>query len=109
MSCGVGCRLDSDPTLFWLWCRPAAVAPIPPLAQQLPLAAGIAVRRNGKKEKGGIIFLLFWDTLYLPKAFDVNLLFNTQSATFFGRYFTCQWEGRQIRFVVPGFGDLSLS
>ena len=21
-----------DPTLLWLWCRPAAVAPIPPLA-----------------------------------------------------------------------------
>ena len=24
MSCGVGCRLRSDPALLWLWCRQAA-------------------------------------------------------------------------------------
>ena len=28
MSCGVGCRLGSDPTLLRLWCRPAATASI---------------------------------------------------------------------------------
>ena len=27
-SCGVDCRCSSDPPLLWLWCRPAAVAPI---------------------------------------------------------------------------------
>ena len=28
MSCGVGCRCSSDPTLLWLWCRLAAIYPI---------------------------------------------------------------------------------
>ena len=28
MSCGVGSRCGLDPELLWLWCRPAAVAPI---------------------------------------------------------------------------------
>ena len=32
MSCGVGHRRGSDPTLLWLWCGPAAVPPIRPLA-----------------------------------------------------------------------------
>ena len=32
MSCGVGCRHSSDPALLWLWRRPAATAPIGPLA-----------------------------------------------------------------------------
>ena len=34
VGCGVDRRCCWDPTLLWLWCRPrpAAVAPIPPLA-----------------------------------------------------------------------------
>ena len=28
MSCGAGRRSSSDAALLWLWCRPAAVAPI---------------------------------------------------------------------------------
>ena len=28
VSCGVGCRRGSDPTLLWLWRRLAATAPI---------------------------------------------------------------------------------
>ena len=31
-----------DPALPWLWYRPAAVAPIRPLAWELPYAAGVA-------------------------------------------------------------------
>ena len=31
-SCGVGRRRSSDPALLWLWRRPAATAPIRPLA-----------------------------------------------------------------------------
>ena len=31
MSCGVGWRGSSDPELLWIWCRPAATAPIRPL------------------------------------------------------------------------------
>ena len=35
LSCDVGHRRSSDPTLLWLWCRPVAIAPIRPLAWEL--------------------------------------------------------------------------
>ena len=38
VSCGVGCKHGSDPTLLWLWCRPVAMAPIRPLAWESPCA-----------------------------------------------------------------------
>ena len=38
-----------DSTLLWLWHRPAAAAPIQPLAWELPYAAGVAIK--GKKKK----------------------------------------------------------
>ena len=51
MSCGVGCRLGSDPALLWLWCRLAAVALLGPLAWELPYAAEAAQRNSKKKDK----------------------------------------------------------
>ena len=50
MSCGVGHRQGSDPTLLWLWCRPAAIAPIQPLAWKLPYATG--TNEKNKTELG---------------------------------------------------------
>ena len=50
MSCGVGCRRGSDPTLLWLWCRPVATAPIRPLAWEPPYAVGVA-QEIAKKKK----------------------------------------------------------
>ena len=51
MSCGnVGRRRGSDPTLLWLWCRPAATAPIRPLAWEPPYAAGVALEKT-KRQK----------------------------------------------------------
>ena len=47
VSCGIGCRLISDPTL--LWCRLAAAALIWPLAWELPYAMGAALRKKDKK------------------------------------------------------------
>uniref|UniRef100_A0A5G2RFV5 Receptor-type tyrosine-protein phosphatase H n=2 Tax=Sus scrofa TaxID=9823 RepID=A0A5G2RFV5_PIG len=41
VSCGVGCRCGSDPVLLWLWRRPAAAAPIGPLAWEPPCATGV--------------------------------------------------------------------
>ena len=35
-----------DPTLPWLWYRPAAAALIRPLAQKLPYAARVALKRK---------------------------------------------------------------
>ena len=40
-----------DPVLLWLWCRPAAVAPVTPLAWEPPHAAGAALKRQKKNKK----------------------------------------------------------
>ena len=51
MSCGVGCRLGSDPVLLWLWRRPVASAPIKPLAWETPYATDVALEKDQKKKK----------------------------------------------------------
>ena len=52
ISCGVGRGCISDPALLWPWCRPAAVALIQPLPQELPYAASAALKiKKKKKEK----------------------------------------------------------
>ena len=62
MSCGVGRRRGSDPALLWLWCRPAATAPIRPLAWEPPHAAGLALksrkRKEGEKEVLHLVLIL---------------------------------------------------
>ena len=45
VSCGVGCRHGLDPMLLWLWCRPAATAPIGPLAWEPPYAVVAALEK----------------------------------------------------------------
>ena len=50
MSCGVGHICGSDPILLWLWSRPAAVAPIRPLAWEPPYAVGVALKSQKKKK-----------------------------------------------------------
>ena len=44
-------RLGSDPTLLCLWLWPAAIAPIGPLAWELPYASGPALKEKKKKKK----------------------------------------------------------
>ena len=44
MSCGGGLRCGSGPLSLWPWCRPAATAPIQPLAQELPYATSVALK-----------------------------------------------------------------
>ena len=61
LSCGVGsdpvavsCGAGSDPVVLWLWCRPAATAPIRPLAWEPPYAAGASqemAKRQKKKKR----------------------------------------------------------
>ena len=52
MNCGVGCRCGSDPTLPWLWYRPAASVPTTPLTWELPYAEGAALEKvKGQKTK----------------------------------------------------------
>ena len=55
---GVGHRLSSDPALLWLWYRSTTVAPIQPLAWELPYAAGTALK--GKKIYTYILYIHFW-------------------------------------------------
>ena len=49
-SCGVDHRRGSDLALLWLWCRLAAVAPIRPVAWELPDATGAALKKAKKKK-----------------------------------------------------------
>ena len=51
MSCGAGCRCDSDLALLWLWHRPEATGPIRPLAWEPPYAEGVALEKTKKKKK----------------------------------------------------------
>ena len=39
-----------DPALLWLWCRPAAAAPIGPLAWGPPYVTSAALKMTKKKE-----------------------------------------------------------
>jgi len=51
VSCGIGHRCGSDPTLLWLWHRPAATAPIRSLAWVPPYAMGVALKGQKTKKK----------------------------------------------------------
>ena len=51
-------RCGSDPALLWLWCRLTAAAPVQPLAQELPFAAGVAVKRKKTKTKKTIKIMI---------------------------------------------------
>ena len=53
--CGIGCRHGSNPLLLWLWCRPAAIAPIRPLAWEPLYAMGTALRSKKKKKACGTL------------------------------------------------------
>jgi len=52
VSCDIGHRRSLDPVLLWLWGRPAATAPIRPLAWEPPYAEGVALEKTKKKKWG---------------------------------------------------------
>ena len=54
MSCGVCQRHGSDPTLLWLWYRPAAIALSRHLAWELPYAVDVALKSKKNKNKNKI-------------------------------------------------------
>ena len=51
MSCGVGHKCGLGLVLLWLWYRPAAIAPIQPLAWEPPYATGVALKSKKQKQK----------------------------------------------------------
>ena len=58
MSCGVGRRRSSDLALLWLWYRPAAEAPIRPLAWKPPYVAGVALKKKKTKKNSNFLQML---------------------------------------------------
>ena len=63
MSCGVGHRCGLDLASLWLWSRPAATAPIGPLAWEPPYAMGAALKRQNNNNNNSSDVLC---TLSLP-------------------------------------------
>ena len=61
VSCGVGRRRSSDLVLLRLWRRPAAIAPIGPLAWEPTCASGTALKRHTQKKSNvklpGILYV----------------------------------------------------
>ena len=56
--CELWCRSQTrlGSLLLWLWCRPAAAAPIGPLAWEPPYAVGAALKRQKKKKEEEELF-----------------------------------------------------
>ena len=59
MNCGIVCRHSSDPTLLWLWHRPAAAALIRPLAWEILRATGVALESKKQTNTQTVQFDLF--------------------------------------------------
>ena len=64
VNCGVGRRCSLDPVLLKLWCKPATVALIRPLAWELPYATDVALKSKkitkNKMSKQSSIFSVFF-------------------------------------------------
>ena len=71
VSCGVGRRHGLDPSFLWLWCRPAAVTLIWPLAGKLPYTAGVALKRQRKEKKLSYLWILIF-CIFLLRHFLKN-------------------------------------
>ena len=98
VSCGVDGRRGSDPALLWLWCRPATVALIQPLAWEPPYAAGVAVKRKKKKchtesqklnsqVQDICVFNALKVTLEIKKAISFKMLITSNPILFFFFFF----------------------
>ena len=73
------CRHSSDLALLWLWHRrPAAVAPIRPLAWKPPYAVSVVLKRQRKKKK---FFLSALSSSKLETQVLISALIRTQSYT----------------------------
>ena len=58
MSCGVSRRHSLDQALLWLLNRPAATAPIRPLAWKPPYAVSMALKKKKKKKRKKEFYVL---------------------------------------------------
>ena len=92
MSCGVGLRCGSDLELLWLWRRPAATAPIRPLAREPPQAVGAAQEMAKRQKKEKKTKQIKVQTEVLP---DQNLIAKQPSHP---EYLTV--ENRELSFLI---------
>ena len=74
MSCGVGHRYGLDPVLQML----AAVAPIQPLAWELPYALSVALKKSKKKKSIYIYIYILARTLLISQLQYLVLYQNTE-------------------------------
>ena len=65
MSYGVHRRRGSDPALLWPWCRPAATAPIAPLAWEPPCAMGVALEKKKKEANSACLKVAAWSVVLM--------------------------------------------
>ena len=93
MRCGVGHRYGLDPALLWLWCRLAVVAPIRPLAWELPHASGVALKSKINKYKS-----LYFKEFILVKV--CGFLFVCLFVLFFFRATPMAYRSSQARGLI---------
>ena len=100
MSYGVGHRCSSDLVLLWLWCRPAATAPIQPLPWEPLHATGVALKRQKKDstwEKDPILWIVVYSAFYhsqqlscymliYPQAMCIYIIYNIYTHTYIHTY-----------------------
>ena len=92
MSCGVGGRCGSDPTMLCLWCRLTAIAPIRPLARELLYATDEALKSKKKKKKKKDVNSLTFTTCSRVK---FTLLVSVMTQT--------TWNLIILKYVGPEF------
>ena len=79
MSHGVGHRRGLDLVLLWLWCSPAATAPITPVALEPPYAEGAALKGQKPKTKK-TYHIVFWSAHAMHFASPLMCISGTSSA-----------------------------
>ena len=71
VSCGGGHRCGSNPV--WLWCRPAAIAPIGPLAWEPLYAAGAFLEKEKKNGHYLMVWSLVWSLIQEEDITIINI------------------------------------
>ena len=87
VTCGVGRRLGLDPTRLSLWCRPAAVAPVGPLARGLHLLWQVwpwkPKKKKKKKERKGITAVIWQGRIICTMRFLEKVIISAAWGTTF--------------------------
>ena len=77
--CELWCRsqMRLRSSIVWLWCRPAATAPIRDLAWEPPQAVGVALKKRQKTKKKKNLWREFWEVHRVGSTrnlSDINIL-----------------------------------